>query len=253
MKISFLGTGTSLGVPVVGCQCKVCQRGEKRDKRLRSSVMVEENDTRFVIDSGPDFRYQMLRENVNKLDAILITHHHQDHIAGLDDVRSFNFLSGKAMDVYASKDDQVRIREEFSYAFAKNKYPGVPAYNLIEITEDQFKIGDLVVHPFKVLHMKMEVTAFRTGDFAYITDLNYLPGNIMASLLDCKIIVLGALQQTKHISHFSLTEAIEVLKFLRPEKAYITHISHSMGFHNEVSKLLPDFIGLAYDGLHLEI
>ena len=253
MKISFLGTGTSLGVPVVGCQCNVCQKGGRKDKRLRSSILVEKGNTRVVIDSGPDFRYQMLRENVKSIDAIIITHHHQDHIAGLDDVRSFNFLSGKAMDVFAAKDDQERIREEFSYAFKENKYPGVPSYNLIDITDKAFNVGDLEISPFLVLHMKMEVKAFRIGDFAYITDVNYIPGSMLANLLDCEVIVLGALQQTKHISHYSLPEAIEVLNFLRPGKAFITHISHSMGLYDEVSRKLPDFIELAYDGLHLEI
>jgi phosphoribosyl 1,2-cyclic phosphate phosphodiesterase len=253
MKISFLGTGTSLGVPVVGCQCAVCQRGTKIDKRLRSSIMVEDKTDRIVIDAGPDFRYQMLRENVKSLDAILITHQHQDHIAGLDDVRSFNFLSGKPMDVYASVKDQERIKEEFSYAFKPKTYPGVPSFNLIEISEKSFQVGQLKIKPMKVLHMKMEVTAFRIGDFAYITDVNYIPGDLFAELLDCKVIVLGALQKSKHISHFSLPEAIDILNFLRPETAYITHISHSMGFSEEIEKQLPEFIRLAYDGLHLEI
>jgi phosphoribosyl 1,2-cyclic phosphate phosphodiesterase len=253
MKISFLGTGTSLGVPVVGCQCEVCQHGTSKDKRLRSSIMLQDKDTTVVIDAGPDFRYQMLRENVTHLDAILVTHHHQDHIAGLDDVRSFNFLSGKPMDVYASVADQARIKEEFSYAFKPKTYPGVPSYNLITIDEKPFKIEYLEILPFKVLHMKMEVVAFRIGNFAYITDVNYIPGSVFPELLNCKVIVLGALQKTKHISHYSLPEAIEVLNFLRPDRAFITHISHSMGFHEEVEKQLPDFIRFAYDGLTIEI
>lgn len=253
MKITFLGTGTSLGVPVVACQCDVCQHGDEKDKRLRSSIMVQDNGIKIVIDAGPDFRYQMLRENVLHLDAILITHHHQDHVAGLDDVRSFNFLSGKPMDIYASTTDQERIIEGFSYAFKPNHYPGVPSYNLINLTEKPFTIGHLEIFPFKVLHMKMEVTAFRIGSFAYITDVNYIPGSVFSELLNCKIIVLGALHQAKHISHYSLPEAIRVLNFLRPQQAYITHISHSMGFHKEIEKQLPDFIRFAYDGLTIEL
>ncbi|HEY9114655.1 MAG TPA: MBL fold metallo-hydrolase [Bacteroidales bacterium] len=253
MKISFLGTGTSLGVPVVACQCKVCRNGAAKDKRLRSSIMVEEKGTTIVIDAGPDFRYQMLRENVKHVDAILITHHHQDHVAGLDDVRSFNFLSGKPMDVYATISDQERIKEEFSYAFKPRTYPGVPSYNLITVDEKAFEVNHLKIFPFKVLHMKMEVLAFKIGDFAYITDVNYIPGNVLPELLNCKVIVLGALQKSKHISHYSLPEAIDVLNFLRPEKAFITHISHSMGFHEEIENQLPAFIRFAYDGLKIEI
>jgi len=253
MKISFLGTGTSLGVPVVGCPCAVCQHGAPKDKRLRSSIMVQEGGKTIVVDAGPDFRYQMLREKVNHVDAILITHNHQDHVAGLDDVRSFNFLSGKPMDVYATEESQQRIKEEFSYAFKPKAYPGSPSYNLITIDEKPFQIGHLEIIPFQVLHMKMEVTAFRMGDFAYITDVNYIPGSLFPFLLNCKVIVIGALQKSKHISHYSLPEAIDVLNFLRPEKAFITHISHSMGFHEDVEKSLPDFIRFAYDGLKVEI
>jgi len=253
MKITFLGTGTSLGVPVVGCPCDVCQNGTEKDKRLRSSILIQDAGINIVVDAGPDFRYQMLRENVKHVEAILITHHHQDHIAGLDDVRSFNFLSGKSMDVYASLVDQERIKEEFSYAFRINKYPGVPSYNLIPLKYEPFSIGHLKIFPFKVLHMKMEVTGFKINDFAYITDVNYIPGHVLSELLNCKIIVLGALQKTKHISHYSLPEAIRVLNFLKPHQAYITHISHSMGFHEEIEKELPDYIHLAFDKLILEV
>lgn len=253
MKITFLGTGTSLGVPVVACPCAICQNGEGKDKRLRSSILIENESDVIVIDAGPDFRYQMLREKVRKVDAVLITHQHQDHIAGLDDVRSFNFLSGKPMDIYSTIDDQERIVEEFSYAFKKNKYPGSPSFNLKTISEKKIIIGSITVIPLKVLHMKMEVTAFRICDFAYITDVNYIPADVIAQLLDCKVIVLGALQKTKHISHYNLPDAIELLKFIRPQAAYITHISHLMGFHREVEKELPDFIRLAYDGLTIEM
>ncbi len=253
MKVTFLGTGTSQGVPVVACPCDVCHSNEKKDKRLRSSVLVEQGDTVFTIDAGPDFRYQMLRERVTSLDAILITHAHKDHIGGLDDVRSFNYLQRRPMDVYVSEFHQKEIKREFSYAFHENPYPGVPSFNLIDIYEDPFILKGIKIKPFQVLHLKMEVTAFRIGDFAYITDTNYIPGSVMPELLDCKVIVLNALRKEPHISHYNLEQAVHVLEFLRPEKAYITHISHLMGFHEKVSKELPDFISLAYDGLQIVI
>jgi len=253
MRVTFLGTGTSQGVPVIACQCKVCQQDKEKDHRLRSSVMIETQSERIVIDAGPDFRQQMLREKVTRLDAILITHHHKDHIAGLDDVRSFNWFSKKPMDVYASAKDQEQIKAEFSYAFSDNSYPGVPEINLITISNDEFYVGKAKIKPLEVLHMKMDVRGFKVGKFAYITDANYLPAQIMNELLDCEVIVLNALRKQKHVSHFSLDEAITVLKFLRPTKAYLTHISHLMGYHHEIEKQLPDFIRLAYDGLQIEI
>ena len=253
MEITFLGTGTSQGIPVVACPCDVCKSNDVRDKRLRTSVIVEAGDTVFTIDGGPDFRYQMLREKVTKLDAILITHAHKDHIGGLDDVRSFNYLQKKAMDIYVAPNHQEEIKREYSYAFNENPYPGVPVFNLIDIYERPFFVGKIKIIPFQVLHLKMEVTAFRIGDFAYITDTNYIPGSVMAQLLDCKVIVLNALRKEKHVSHYNLEEAIKVLEFLRPQKAYITHISHLMGFHRDVSKELPAFIELAYDGLKISL
>ena len=253
MKITFLGTGTSQGVPVVACNCEVCIHGTARDNRLRSSILVEAKGQTVVIDAGPDFRQQLLREQVKKLDAVLITHRHKDHIAGLDDVRSFNWFTGKAMPVYATKKDQMRIIEEFSYAFSETSYPGVPRYDLINLTEEPFFIGDLKFQALEVLHMKMEIMGFRVGDFAYLTDTNYIPGEIMARIADCKVIVVSALRHEKHISHYTLEEAVKVLEFLRPEQAYLTHLSHLMGFHDEVQKTLPEFIKIAWDGLVIEL
>lgn len=253
MKITFLGTGTSQGVPVVGCQCEVCQSDETKNKRLRASVMLEIGETRFTIDAGPDFRYQMLREDVRDLDGILITHCHKDHIAGLDDVRAFNFLLKKNMKVYATERDQRAIKQEFSYAFGENLYPGVPRFDLLTIDETPFYINDVEVIPLKALHLKMEVTGFRIGDFAYITDTNYIPLETLAAISDCKVVVLNAVRRKPHPSHYSLSEAVRVLEFVRPEKAFITHISHLMGKHDDVSKELPDFISLAYDGLVLKM
>ena len=252
MKITFLGTGTSQGVPVIACHCQVCSEGTRKDKRLRSSVLIELNNKTFVIDAGPDFRYQMLRQGVESLDAILVTHCHKDHIAGLDDVRSFNYLQKKPMDVYASSRDQKAIKQEFSYAFSNNNYPGIPSINLLDF-KNEIIIDNVRIDVLPVLHLKMEVYGYRIGDFAYITDTNYIHGSTMAKLLDCKVIVLNALRKQEHVSHYNLEKAIEVLEFLRPEKAYLTHISHFMGFHEEVQKELPDFIELAYDGLTFEL
>jgi len=253
MRVTFLGTGTSQGVPVIACQCKVCQQGKEKDHRLRSSVMLEKGDDRIVIDAGPDFRQQMLREKVTNLDAILITHHHKDHIAGLDDVRSFNWFTKKPMDVYASVKDQQQIKTEFSYAFADSAYPGVPEINLITISTEEFTVGEFNIKPLEILHMKMNIRGFKIGKFAYLTDANYLPTKVINELLDCEVIVLNALRKEKHVSHFSLSEAIALLEFLRPKKAYLTHISHLMGFHDEIENELPSFIKVAYDGLQIEI
>ena len=252
MKITFLGTGTSQGVPVIACPCEVCREGTRKDKRLRSSVLVEHNKLAFVIDAGPDFRYQMLRQGVESLNAILVTHCHKDHIAGLDDVRSYNYLQKKPMDVYASSRDQKAIKQEFSYAFSKNNYPGLPSINLIDV-KNEIIIDNVHIEVLPVLHLKMEVYGYRIGDFAYITDTNYIPGSTMAKLLDCKVIVLNAVRKQEHVSHYNLEKAIKILEFLRPEKAYLTHISHFMGFHEEVQKELPDFIELAYDELTFEL
>ncbi len=251
MKITFLGTGTSQGVPVVACQCDVCQNGMKKDKRLRSSIMVEIDDKVFVIDAGPDFRYQLLRQNVTKLDSILITHHHKDHIGGMDDVRSFNWLTKNAVDIYATKASQNVIMSDFVYAFDDNAYPGVPSFKLHTVSDKSFNIKGIDIEPLEALHLGMPVLGFRINDFAYVTDANYLPSHTLNKMLGCKVIVLNALRKEKHISHFNLAEAVQIMEFLRPEKAYFTHISHLMGFHDEINKTLPDFIELAYDQLEI--
>lgn len=205
------------------------------------------------IDAGPDFRYQLLREKITKLDAILITHCHKDHIAGLDDVRSFNYIYQKAMDIYALPRDIEAIRREFSYAFAEVRYRGVPDFHTLPIGHDPFRVGGMEVVPLPALHMKMEVLGFRMGDFSYLTDTNYIPGETLARMAGSKVVVLNALRLKPHPSHFSLGEAVKILEFLRPERAYITHISHLLGFHEEVEKTLPAFIRLAYDGLKIEV
>jgi len=215
--------------------------------------MVETKATTIVVDAGPDFRQQLLREKVKKLDGILITHCHKDHIAGLDDVRSFNYLDKRAMRVYACKRDQMRIKEEFSYAFADEKYPGVPDFDLINLGENAFLIQDILVQPIKLKHMNLTVYGFRIDDFAYLTDVNYIPEESMQQLWGIKVLIIDALRINKHASHFSLDEAIAVAKQLGVEQAYFTHVSHLMGKSAAVNPLLPEGMRLAFDGLQLEV
>jgi len=251
IEITFLGTGTSMGVPVISCNCPACISDDAKDKRLRASVMIKINNKVIVIDTGPDFRQQMLRENVKRIDALLITHSHKDHIAGLDDVRPYNYIMNKAMDLYASTDTMNAIKKEFSYVFLKEKYPGVPDINLIEINDKSFFIDDIKVTPIKLLHHKMNVLGFRIGNFSYITDTNYISDNELQKMMHSEVVVISALRKKKHLSHFSLDEALNILKILNPQKAYITHISHQMGKHEDVQKELPARVYFAYDGLKI--
>jgi phosphoribosyl 1,2-cyclic phosphate phosphodiesterase len=215
--------------------------------------MITQKNTQINIDAGPDFRYQMLRAKVDKLDAIIITHCHKDHIAGLDDVRSFNYLYKKAMDIYAIPRDQKAIKQEFSYAFDEMPYPGVPDMNLIDMSEEPFKIGDLEILPLPVMHARMKVMGFRIGDFSYVTDANYIPPETMDKMAGSKVVVINALRKKHHASHFNLEEAVAVLQELKPEKGYLTHISHMLGLHADIAKELPSFVELAYDGLELDL
>ena len=251
MKITFLGTGSSQGVPVIACNCEVCKSTDKRDHRLRSSVMIETKGKTIVIDTGPDFRQQMLRENVQQLDAVLFTHEHKDHIAGLDDVRAFNYKQQRPMDVYANKNTIAAVKREFAYSFAENKYLGVPKINLHEIKNEKFTIEGIEIQPIEVQHWKLKIFGFRINDFTYITDANFITKKELNKIKTSKIIVLNALRIKKHYSHFNLSEAIELLQKLKPEKAFLTHASHYLGLHEEVQKKLPKFINLAYDGLKL--
>jgi len=253
LKVKILGTGTSQGVPVIACNCKVCQSTDPNDKRLRTAALIEVDGVNIVIDAGPDFRQQMLREKVNDIDAILITHEHRDHIAGLDDVRAFNFMNQKPVDIYAEKRVQEVIKEEFFYSFEENKYPGVPQINMNELTSEPFKIKGVTIIPIQVFHYKLPVFGFRIGDFAYITDANYISEEEKEKLHGTKYLVINALRKRKHISHYSLSESIDLIKELSPKRAYITHISHQMGLHHNVNEELPRGISLAYDGLRLEI
>jgi phosphoribosyl 1,2-cyclic phosphate phosphodiesterase len=254
LQITFTGTGTSQGIPVIACPCDVCHSDNPLDKRLRSSIHIQTENASIVIDTGPDFRQQMLRENIKHLDAVVFTHEHKDHTAGLDDVRAFNFVQKKAMKVYATKQVQEALKREFAYAFADTKYPGVPEIALEEINADTpFTINGVTLIPILVYHYKLPVLGFRIGDFTYITDANFIPEEEKEKIKGSKIIVINALRRQTHISHFTLEEAIALMDELKPEKAYFTHISHQLGKHEDVSRELPAYIQLAYDGLKLEI
>ncbi len=253
LTITFLGTGTSSGVPMIACECNVCTSADNRDKRLRSSIMVQSANTTLVVDTTPDFRYQMLRENVKRLDAVLFTHPHKDHIAGLDDVRAFNYFQEQAMEVYANSMTIDALMREFAYAFADKKYPGVPNIALNTIDNERFVIGDIPVLPLEVWHLKMPVFAFRFGDFTYITDANRIDESEKEKIRGSKVLVVNALRREKHISHFSLDEAIALVQELQVPEAYFTHISHQLGKHGDVEKNLPQGIHLAYDGLKLTV
>lgn len=251
LKITFLGTGTSSGVPLIGCECEVCTSPDKKDNRLRSSILVESPNTILVVDTGPDFRYQMLRQKVKHLDAVIFTHPHKDHLAGLDDIRAFNFFTKKPIDVYADSLTEEAVRRDFYYAFTDTKYPGIPELNLNTIAQDPFVVGDIPVVPIPVWHLKMPVMGFRFGKFTYITDANRIEEESKEKIRGSEVLVLNALRKTKHISHFSLDEAIDLAKELQIPNTYLTHISHQLGRHAEVEAELPQGIHLGYDGLVL--
>ncbi|MFC5271596.1 MBL fold metallo-hydrolase [Adhaeribacter terreus] len=251
MKVTVLGSGTSQGVPVIACECPVCHSLDYRDKRLRVSVHIEVSGKSFIIDSGPDFRQQVLRERIKKLDALIFTHEHKDHTAGMDDIRAFNFSQHQDMPVYAEERVLHQLQNEFSYIFSGISYPGIPRVQLHPISEERFEIEGVQIIPIRAMHYKLPVFGFRIGNFTYITDANAITAAEKEKIKGSEVIILNALRKEPHISHFSLSEAITLLEELQPKQAYLTHISHLMGFHAEVEKELPDFIRLAYDGLKL--
>ncbi|MFN3404407.1 MAG: MBL fold metallo-hydrolase [Cytophagaceae bacterium] len=253
MIVTFLGTGTSQGIPIIGCDCEVCTSLDFRDKRLRTSIHISIQGKSFVIDSGPDFRIQALRENINHLDALIFTHEHKDHTAGLDDIRPYYFRQGKNIPVYGRYNVLEQLKKEFSYIFADHKYPGVPTLDLYEIKNEKFQIQDIEFLPIEVMHFKLPVFGFRVKDFTYITDANFISEKEIEKIRGSKVIVLNALQKTEHISHFKLEEAVSLLKQLKPDKAYLIHMSHKMGLHKKVEHELPEGIHLAYDGLKIQI
>ncbi len=253
MTITFLGTGTSQGVPVIACSCAVCRSLDFRDKRLRSSIHMEVDGLSLVVDTGPDFRQQMLRERINWLDAVLFTHEHKDHTAGMDDIRSFNFKQKMDMPIYGRKSVLEQLQREFAYVFAEKKYPGVPRVLSKEINNTKFKVGETTVIPIEVLHYKLPVFGFRIGDFTYITDANSISDEEKKKVSGSKVIVLNALQRDPHISHFTLDEAVALAEELGAKQTYFTHISHRLGNHKEVSKELPEGVFLAHDGLKVKL
>lgn len=253
MKVTFLGTGTSQGVPILCCECEVCRSQNPKDNRLRSSILIQSQLANVIIDSGPDFRQQLLRKNLKTLDAVVFTHEHKDHIAGLDEVKAFNFFNHMRMPVYAAERVQEAIKREFAYIFSEEKYPGIPEIDLYTVKDEPFTIKEIKFTPINVLHYKLPVKAYRVKDFTYITDANFISKEEKEKIKGSKIIVLNALRREEHISHYTLQEAIDLLTELHPEKAYLTHISHQLGLHDAVSNELPGFIDIAYDGLEIEI
>ncbi len=253
MKVTFLGTGTSQGVPIIACDCEVCNSKDPRDRRLRSSVLIHYNDLQIIIDTGPDFRQQMLREKVTQLDAVVFTHEHKDHTAGFDDIRGFNWKDKKPMEVYGNQQVELALKRDFHYAFSEKKYPGVPSLNLHIIDNQTFEIQGTPIIPIEVMHYKLPVLGFRIGDFTYITDANFISEEEKEKIRGSKVLVLNALKKSEHISHFSLKEAMVLADELDVEKTYFTHISHHMGFHENVSEELPSHMELAYDELQIHI
>ena len=252
IKITFLGTGTSGGVPMIACGCYVCSSPNKKDKRLRSSILVESSTTTLVVDTTPDFRTQMLRAHVKKLDAVLFTHPHKDHIAGLDDIKAFNFFQKRPMDVYANALTQQGLKREFSYIFADKKYPGVPSITMHTIADKTFMVGDIPVTPILVYHLQMPVLGFRFGKFTYITDANRIDEKEKQKIIGSDTLVINALRKDAHISHFTLQEAVTLVDEMKIPNVYFTHLSHQLGLHDEINKELGPGRQLAYDGLQLQ-
>lgn len=253
INITFLGTGTSQGVPVIACSCEVCISDDARDKRLRCSILIETEGKTICVDSGPDFRQQMLREKVQDIDAVVYTHEHKDHIAGTDDIRAFNFKYNKHMNLYADHLVKKALHREFPYAFEENPYPGVPLLNIVDIENEKFEVEGVEFQPVLMQHFKLPVFGYRIGDFAYCTDVNFIAEEEKAKLKGLKVLVLTALRREKHNSHYNLEEALEIIAELKPEQAYLTHISHLLGKHSDVSLELPANVAIAHDGLKISI
>ena len=255
LKVTILGSGTSQGVPVIACDCYVCISEDPKDNRLRCSILLSEGDKNFVIDSGPDFRQQMLRANVQSLEAIIFTHHHKDHVAGLDDVRAFNFKQKMDMPIYCDFAVEEALRREFQYVFEANSYPGIPKVDIIHIDKNQsFKIAeDIELIPIEVMHHKMLVLGFRYKKFTYITDANFISEEEKQKIKGTEILIVNALRKTEHVSHFNLQQALDFIAEINPTQAYLTHISHLMGTHEETLKELPPNVSVAYDGMSIEL
>ena len=248
MRITLLGTGTSQGVPVIACDCEVCLSSNPKDNRLRSSIMIKVDNLNLVIDTGPDFRQQMLREKVERVDSILFTHHHKDHVAGMDDIRAFNYKWQRDMPIYCSKVTSEALKLEFPYIFSGFNYPGVPKVAINIIKNQPFYIKGNMIQPIKVLHYKLPVFGFRIKNFVYLTDVSEISEKEKEKMKGADLIILDALRKKTHLSHFNLEQALSLLEELKPKQALLTHISHYMGLHDNINKELPDHINLAYDG-----
>ncbi len=253
MKITFLGTGTSQGVPVIACKCATCKSDDPKDKRLRASVLVEHQDRVVIIDTGPDFRQQMLSASVARLDAVIFTHEHRDHIAGLDDIRAYNFLQDQPMDVYGEARVLRALQHTFPYIFAERKYPGIPQVNFHQIGIEPFTVEGIEIIPVRAYHYRLPVLGYRIGDFTYITDANFIAPEELEKIKGTRYFTICALRKRKHISHYSLSEALEVIRLVSPEHAYLTHVSHLMGSHAETTSELPDNVSFAWDGLSFDV
>lgn len=250
---TFLGTGTSQGIPVIACDCSVCQSLYSKDKRLRTSLLLQVDQKNFVIDTGPDFRQQMLMHNVRRLHAVLYTHEHKDHIAGMDDIRAFNYVQKGPIDIYGSERVGIGLKKEFHYVFSDDQYPGIPQVNLNLIDSVPFYIGEEKIIPIEVMHYKLPVTGFKVRNFTYITDANYISPSELKKIEGTDYLVINALRKEPHISHFNLEEALALIAYINPKRAFLTHISHLMGKHEEVSKLLPLNVEIAFDGLAVDL
>jgi phosphoribosyl 1,2-cyclic phosphate phosphodiesterase len=255
MKITVLGSGTSQGVPVIACDCHVCKSLDPKDNRLRASILIEEKDKNFVIDTGPDFRQQMLRADVQSLEAVIFTHEHKDHLAGLDDVRAFNFKENRDMNIYCTSEVEAALRREYSYVFNENKYPGIPQLQLNRIQNNvKFEVyPEIIFEPIEVMHYKMPVLGFRIKNFAYITDAKTVDDKELEKLKGLDVLIVNALRIEEHISHFNLSEALDFIQKVQPKKAYLTHISHVFGTHIAISEMLPANVFVAYDQQIIEL
>lgn len=249
VKLTFLGTGTSQGVPMIACPCEVCHSSDPRDRRLRSSVLVEAGGKNIVIDAGPDFRTQMLAADVRRLDAILLTHEHKDHIGGIDDVRAYNYFQDGPVDIYATERVQRTVRKDFDYAFAENPYPGAPEITLHTIGGEPFDVGGVEVVPVNGFHMKLPVTGFRIGNLAYLTDFNRIDHDEIMKIRGVDVLVVNALRYEKHLSHFTVQEAVLLSRYVGAGRTYLTHMSHQIGFHAVEERRMTEGVFLAYDGL----
>ena len=253
MKVTLLGTGTSQGVPVIGCDCDICKSLDFRDKRFRSSIHIQVDGVSLVVDTGPDFRMQMLRAGISKLDGVLMTHEHKDHTAGLDDIRPFNFRQNRDMPVFGKPSVIDQIKREFAYIFSGHRYPGVPQVEAIEISDSPFEFNGVKITPIPVMHYKLPVLGFRIKNFTYITDANFISEESIALIKGTDTLVLNALQKEPHISHFTLEEAIAMAQHIGARQTYFTHISHRLGLHAEIDQDLPPGIALGYDGLEISL